>query len=91
LEVREKASFNKVRAEVTKECETRHWWEFEESENEVLPVKDPLPEPPRPLTKVDKDKYQIRQFMENGQIKQDRREEAYEQYYKVKFERMCEK
>ena len=46
---------------------------------------------PRPLTSVDKDKYNIGMYMEHGQLNEQRRVEAYEKYYKVKFQRMCEK
>ncbi len=50
-----------------------------------------LPGAPRPLNQVDQDKYQIGEYLENGQLIETKRSEAYEQYYKVKFERMCDK
>ena len=37
-----------------------------------------MPQQPRCLNKVDKDKYKIDEFMENGQLIESKRSEAYE-------------
>lgn len=51
-----------------------------------------MPGPPRPLNSVDKDKYALQACLDlNGQVKEHKQTEAYEQYYSVKFKRMCEK
>lgn len=61
-----------------------HWWDISDSESEI-PQKEQMPPPPRNLTTVDKKKYDLEKFVEAGQLKEHMKEEAYQNYYRVKF------
>lgn len=50
-----------------------------------------MPQPPKNLTTVDKNKYNLEKYVEGGQIKEHLKEEAYKKYYSIKFQRMQEK
>lgn len=67
-----------------------HWWEISDSDSEI-PQKEHIPPPPRNLAFVDKYKYNLAHCMEDGQVKEHMKQEAYERYYSAKFQSMQEK
>ena len=50
-----------------------HWWEMSESETGDIPCKDSLPAPPRSLNNIDKGKYQMQNFLHNGQLIEEKK------------------
>ena len=83
---------SKLSSPLTKEDEDsgkmkkESWYDFEDSDTEI-PSKQQLPAPPRSLLTVDSKKYGLQRFMSRGKLIESKRKEAYNQYYKVKFER----
>ena len=51
----------------------------------IPPCKDQLPAPPRSLNAIDKSKYQMEAFLHNGELIEEKKSQAYEQYYSIKF------
>ena len=68
-----------------------HWWDVSESENGDIPYKDQLPGPPRSLNAIDQSKYQMENFLHNGQLIEEKKNQAYEHYYSIKFKQMQQK
>ena len=68
-----------------------HWWDLSESETGDVPCKEQMPAPPRSLQAIDKSKYSMQDYLHNGHLIEETKTDAYAQYYKVKFEHMCEK
>ena len=62
-----------------------HWWEVSDSEDAnttnlsaatataIPPCKDQLPAPPRSLNMIDKSKYQMENFLHNGELIEEKK------------------